>query len=127
MIKRSCTCDRCTIGGPKQPGDCPACWLWHNHPKYVRLRKLDAELEKRDAARKTKRPSVIRSVGNLVAAVAHHAVTGFHEVNDEEFTKRITICEACPFFTEKRTCLKCNCYMDTKARWREQRCPIAAW
>lgn len=42
---------------------------------------------------------------------------------------RIKLCVECEFFTERKTCKKCGCYMPAKVRsLRPQtKCPIGKW
>lgn len=40
---------------------------------------------------------------------------------------RMKICVSCPFFTPKRRCQKCGCFMPAKVRTEKAKCPIGRW
>lgn len=46
---------------------------------------------------------------------------------EEIAKKRIEICVSCEFFTERKTCQKCGCFMPAKTRSVKSSCPIKKW
>lgn len=67
----------------------------------------------------------------FVQAAAAHVTQGMPQVTEEEYQRRIHICQACDFF-KNGSCLKCGCQvmgtgLFTKARWKNQVCPISKW
>ena len=58
-------------------------------------------------------------------------------VSAEKANKRLEICRECPYFKYDMKnpetdiadgrCLKCGCFMNTKAHWASAECPIAKW
>lgn len=69
-------------------------------------------------------PSIGKQISNLARDTAAHIGDGLANVRDEEFDRRIKICESCPLFmVAQRRCSLCGCYMDTKAQWRTGKCP----
>lgn len=41
--------------------------------------------------------------------------------------ERISICEGCEHFTEKRRCTECGCFMNAKVNLAASECPIGKW
>lgn len=53
-------------------------------------------------------------VDRAMAILADKTLVHEH-VNADEKSRRLTICESCPFFDQNsRRCKKCKCYMDAK-------------
>ena len=58
-------------------------------------------------------------------------------VSAEKANERLEICKQCPFFKydiknpetdiADGRCLKCGCFMNTKAHWAHAECPIGKW
>lgn len=72
--------------------------------------------------------SQLRSFVGAVAAECGSALAGEQPVNNSQKAGRIEICEACEFFTiSDRRCSKCGCWIDAKAGFRTQDCPVAKW
>jgi hypothetical protein len=46
--------------------------------------------------------------------------------NAEKVFNRLSICESCEFFRDKR-CLKCGCFMEKKAHLEKATCPMDKW
>lgn len=79
-------------------------------------------------------PNIFQKAKNFAVAVAQQAATGFKEVDDAEYQRRLDICKDCPFVKkegETLLCNKCGCKMSgtllAKARWASQKCPIDKW
>jgi hypothetical protein len=61
-------------------------------------------------------------------AVVVHAATGMRTVGERAYRRRLATCGDCEHFeAEKTKCGVCGCRLKVKARWAEQRCPLAKW
>lgn len=70
----------------------------------------------------------LRSLAGAVAAECGAALTGEQAVSEEQKASRISICGTCEFFTiNDSRCSKCGCWVEAKARFRTQSCPMAKW
>lgn len=79
-------------------------------------------------------PNIFVQAKNFAVAVTEHAASGFKNVNDEEYERRIDICRSCPFAIKTKDnvqCSRCGCQMTgnviAKARWASQKCPENKW
>lgn len=72
-------------------------------------------------------PSLFKKAINFGKALVDHALSGFKTLNDEEYKKRIDICNSCEFLSESKSCNKCGCNIELKAKWAEQECPEKKW
>ena len=105
-----------------------------------RITKMEQMLEKEEAS-KTKFPSLFQMGRNLVKdtyigmkakAKGYSWMTSAEKANE-----RLEICRQCPFFKYDMEnpetgiadgrCLKCGCFMNTKAHWAHAECPIGKW
>lgn len=75
---------------------------------------------------KPKLPSKITMAANLAKAVAKHVVTGAEKVSEDVLTARLERCSLCELRND-RQCSACGCFVDEKATWAEQVCPIGRW
>jgi hypothetical protein len=77
----------------------------------------------------SKNPSIIEKGVNFIKSATKHIVNGMKKVSQKEMNRRIDICKGCEFFTdgERPSCSKCGCYMNIKARWESEHCPIDKW
>lgn len=49
-------------------------------------------------------------------------------LSDDVVTERLEICQSCEQFDpEKSKCLKCQCFMLIKTKWRTSSCPLKKW
>ncbi|MEI6492088.1 MAG: DUF6171 family protein [Verrucomicrobiota bacterium] len=70
----------------------------------------------------------LRSFVGAVTAECGAAITGEDPITEAQKAARIAICEACEFFTiSDRRCSKCGCWIDAKAGFRTQICPVSKW
>lgn len=77
-------------------------------------------------------PSMFRKAINYTGAVVRHVASGSVKSTEAEAKRRVSVCESntCGLFNaEKRVCrhAACGCYIDTKATWQEQTCPLGLW
>jgi hypothetical protein len=69
--------------------------------------------------------TMVRSFGEAVGDVMKH---GISIVDDEEYKKRLAICDDCEYFLPKHErCSKCGCFMKGKAKVEAWHCPIDKW
>jgi hypothetical protein len=64
---------------------------------------------------------------NTIEARPWHMATE-KKVNQEEFDRRMAICEQCPFLKKPaKQCAKCGCFMKLKTKIERAHCPIHKW
>jgi len=63
---------------------------------------------------------------NLTKALAAFVADGLKTVTEEQYARRLSICEGCG---ERREnfCLQCGCYLAWKATGRAFQCPLKKW
>jgi len=72
--------------------------------------------------------SQLLSLAGAVVAECGAAIAGEPFVTEQQKSIRLSICEACEFFTpHNRRCSRCGCWMDSKAGLRSQDCPESKW
>lgn len=106
-----CDATHCDLAGPADPTgrsqQCRLCWI-RLHPD----------------------PSLFRQAGNLAVAAAKHLATGGKLVSPEVKAARLAVCAGCEFYDpEPKKCRhsSCGCYLDTKANWSSEDCPLGKW
>ena len=75
---------------------------------------------------KPKLPGKLTLAKNFVKAVANHVASGVEDSETEELERRLSICSMCEHRNED-SCSVCGCNLESKARWKEQVCPIGKW
>ena len=64
---------------------------------------------------------------NTIEARPWHMATE-KKVDQEEFDRRMSICESCEFFKKlSKQCKKCGCFMKLKTKIERAHCPIHKW
>ena len=49
-------------------------------------------------------------------------------VSDEIYNERLEICKSCEWYDEEQNrCKECGCWLEHKARWSLDSCPIGKW
>lgn len=71
-------------------------------------------------------PPLSRQAWNLAKAVTDFVADGCVTLNEEEYRKRLEICDACEHRHHNK-CRKCGCRLSLKARGRAFRCPEDKW
>src|SRR5574343_266764 len=79
-----------------------------------------------DPADRPPLPGVWRQLANLTRAVAGHVADGLHRADDATIEDRLNVCATCPQRNDTR-CSPCGCYVQVKATWRDQPCPLGYW
>jgi hypothetical protein len=79
-------------------------------------------------------PPVTNRILNYAKAQLAHTAKGRPEVSEEEWQRRMAICQSnqCGLATlvnERVRCThpSCGCFLEIKARWQEQQCPVGLW
>lgn len=83
-----------------------------------------------DMANQPAPPSLLKRAGSLVKALGSETkaiAQGQPTLTEQQVAARLALCEKCDQFKPNRTCGKCGCFMDAKARMRSQSCPIGKW
>jgi hypothetical protein len=69
--------------------------------------------------------SIVTRAAMLARAVAAHVAAGSPGVATEQFQARLEICRECEHYDWGRVrCGACGCFLDIKAAWPEQSCPL---
>ena len=65
---------------------------------------------------------------SFVMAMGKLAADGFRLADEEEFKRRVAICESCGRFNSRTgRCRECGCYGKIKAKGRIWECPEGKW
>lgn len=74
-------------------------------------------------------PSSIKRGKNLVKAVTKHIANSMINVDQEEYTRRLNICNDCDTWRLGKNCTHddCGCVLTKKAWWESEHCPIGLW
>lgn len=81
-------------------------------------------------AKPSKGPSLVRRGLNYAKAQVRHTANRRRTVTDDQRAARLAVCNACPSLNQQtRACTekKCGCYVDKKAGWESERCPLGKW
>ena len=72
-------------------------------------------------------PSKLKQASKLLKATVSHVGNGMKSVNEEEYARRLCICDKCPELLKGRRCAKCGCFLEVKAKWEPSKCDINKW
>jgi len=73
-------------------------------------------------------PSVTKMVGNLTRAVVKHVSGGMKKVDLLTYQDRLNMCNECDLRVRTRcTHDSCGCFINQKAWWSSEECPLAKW
>lgn len=73
-----------------------------------------------------KMPPIKVQAWNLATSIADFVKSGFKLLSEEEYTKRMTICDTCEYRVNKR-CRLCGCSLPFKVRGESFKCPAGKW
>ena len=93
-------------------------------PRKKRLEKSEQQQKKQPG------PSMAQKAANFAKASVKHVGSGLKTVSKETKNIRLEICNSCPHKTgaeDNPTCNKCGCFLNIKAGWASQACPIGKW
>lgn len=68
------------------------------------------------------RLSLLERAKNFAGAAARYVQSGFKNIPDEEYEKRLQVCKSCEYLKDE-VCTLCGCYVSIKARWATEDCP----
>jgi hypothetical protein len=61
-------------------------------------------------------------------SVANHMADGFKQVPEEEYNRRVDICQKCDKYdAPSHRCGQCGCFLKLKASWNSEKCPLDKW
>lgn len=73
-------------------------------------------------------PSNFKLIKNFTKAVIKHVLDAGKNVTPEEFMARLEICNGCEMRLDNRcTHVECGCFLDKKAWWASEDCPMQKW
>ena len=71
-------------------------------------------------------PSIAEKAISFGKAIWGYAQSGFKNVTDNEFSRRWSLCEACPQ-KDGDSCKLCGCYLPLKVKMESMKCPLNKW
>ena len=73
-------------------------------------------------------PSFFQMAKNAGTSMVNHAMNSFQSVPANVKEERISICEGCEHYNPETTrCNECGCFINIKADWASEKCPIDKW
>lgn len=75
---------------------------------------------------RSKLPSFLTRAGNYLFALSRHAIAGFPLTTPETYKERLLQCQECEKLSVAE-CTECGCFVEEKAAWAEQECPLKKW
>ena len=73
-------------------------------------------------------PSTLKMAGNFAKAVGKHIGNGLKKVDISEYQRRLNVCNDCELRRRTRcTHEECGCFIDKKAWWDSESCPMNKW
>ncbi|REJ91916.1 MAG: hypothetical protein DWQ34_13885 [Planctomycetota bacterium] len=103
---------------------------WHNlcrkHAGYFRMWE-----EGRGPGQQVGQPpGWLRRAWNFCRAVVRHVRNWAQYASRRVYRERLAICRACPSLDPERMVCRektCGCYVERKARWASEECPLGKW
>jgi hypothetical protein len=81
-------------------------------------------------ARQPATPGLLKRAGSLAKAIGSETkaiVQGQPTLTAQQVAARLAVCASCDQLRSNRACAKCGCFVDAKARFRSQDCPLRKW
>ena len=75
-------------------------------------------------------PGLLKRVGSLAKAIGSETkamAKGQPSLTPKQVAERLAACGSCDQLRSNRTCARCGCFVDAKARFRSQNCPLRKW
>ena len=75
-------------------------------------------------------PGLLKRAGSLARAISSETkakIQGQPKLTHEQVAARLAVCGSCDQLRSNRTCAKCGCFVDAKARFISQGCPLRKW
>lgn len=91
---------------------------------------VEARRSAHQEIRQTPTPGLLKRAGSLAKAIGSEtkAITkGQPNLTARQVAARLAACGACDQLRSNRTCARCGCFVDAKARFRSQNCPLRKW
>lgn len=91
---------------------------------------VNARMSAHAKARKPATPGLLRRAGSLAKAIGSEAkamAQGQPNLTSQQVAARLAVCASCDQLRSNRTCARCGCFVDAKARFRSQDCPLRRW
>ena len=71
-------------------------------------------------------PTITKQITNFIESSVNHIRLGMKIVPEEVKKERLNICSSCEYYKDNR-CSQCGCFMNIKAEWADQQCPLRKW
>lgn len=116
----------------KTPCECPMAGFCERHKiekNEVKHRLCATRIEYFNMWEKgtPKYPSLITQVSNLAKATVKH-IGGGLKTDEVLREKRLAICKTCELYDAvQNRCTECGCYLQYKAAWPTENCPLDKW
>lgn len=81
-------------------------------------------------ARQAAPPGLLKRAGSLAKAIGSETkaiVQRQPNLTAQQVAARLAVCASCDQLRPNRTCARCGCFVDAKARFRSQDCPLRKW
>jgi hypothetical protein len=81
-------------------------------------------------ARQSVTPDLLKRAGSLAKAIGSETkaiVQRQPNLTTQQVAARLAVCASCDQLRSNRTCARCGCFVDAKARFRSQDCPLRKW
>lgn len=81
-------------------------------------------------SRQSASPGLLKRAGSLAKAIGSETkaiVQRQPNLTAAQVAARLSVCRSCEQLRSNRTCAKCGCFVDAKARFRSQICPLRKW
>lgn len=73
-------------------------------------------------------PSIWQMAKTFSKELATWVKSGAPVVTEDDYKKRLSTCNACPFLDRKvMRCKECGCKVEHKAKWKTTDCPVGNW
>jgi hypothetical protein len=75
-------------------------------------------------------PGLLKRAGSLAHAIGAETKAMVQRqpmLSAQQVAARIAVCASCDRLRSNRTCAQCGCFVDAKARFRSQTCPLRKW
>ena len=91
---------------------------------------VDARMSAHERSRQPTTPGLLKRAGSLAKAIGSETkamVKGQPNLTAQQVAARLATCGSCDQLRTNRTCARCGCFVDAKARFRSQNCPLRKW
>jgi len=76
----------------------------------------------------SKYPNLAKLTANFIKASAKIVASGFEVVSEEDYQNRLNTCNACDRLDRKdKRCTNCGCWVEKKAAFAAEHCPLKKW